>query len=284
MIGLFDSGHGGLTIFKALSTRFPDLPFVYLGDHVNAPYGDRPSDEIVALTQDGVEALFERGCRLVVLACNTATSVACRRLQQDWLPHSKYHDRNVLGIIAPTVEAATQTPWSVTSPLYPQMYNRDRIAIFGTTRTVTTDVYGEEIRKRCPEARVFQTACPELAGAIERGADDAVLDRLVGGYASELLFMLDGEAPHQAILGCTHYPLVEHLFRTHLPDQTRILSQPDIVADSLEHYLRRHPDYVLGKKNGGERSILLTTDLDAVPLSDAMALYKAGLSYRHVVI
>ena len=284
MIGLFDSGHGGLTIFKALSARFPDLPFVYLGDHVNAPYGDRPSDEIVDLTKAGVTALFERGCRLVVLACNTATSVACRKLQQEWLPMSQYQDHNVIGIIAPTVEAATQTPWSVTSPQYPQMYNRDLIAIFGTSLTVATDVYREEIAKRCPEAQVFQIACPELAGAIEQGAEDAALDALVSTYTSKLLKTLNGEAPHQAILGCTHYPLVEHLFEAHLPSQTRILSQPDIVADSLEHYLARHGEYLSGIKNGVARSMLLTTDLEIVPVNDAMALYKDGLSYIHVVI
>jgi len=282
MIGLFDSGHGGLTIFKALTTRFPDLPFVYLGDHVNAPYGDRPSDEIVALTQTGVTALFERGCRLVVLACNTATSVACRKLQQEWLPHSKYRDRNVLGIIAPTVEAATQTPWSVTSPQYPQMYNRDRIAVFGTTLTVATDVFAEEIAKRCPEAQVLQIACPELAGAIERGADEATLDGLVSTYTSRLLGMLNGEAPHQAILGCTHYPLVEHLFEAHLPSQTRILSQPEIVANSLEHYLARHGDYVSRIKTGEERSMLLTTDQPNIPVNASMTHFQCGLEFREV--
>ncbi len=284
MIGLFDSGHGGLTIFKALSERFPGIPFVYLGDHLNAPYGDRPSEEVVVLTRLGVEALFDRGCGLVLLACNTATSVACRILQQEWLPNSKYNDHNVLGIIAPTVEAATQTPWSVTSPRYPQMYNRDRIAIFGTTRTITTDVYGEEIRKRCPEAQIYQMACPDLAGAIEEELDEELLDRLVSGYTSELLSMLDNAAPHQAILGCTHYPLVEHLFRRHLPMSTRILSQPNIVANSLEHYLRHHAHFDPRNKNGEERSILLTTGLDTEPMHDAMAHYRAGLCYTHVVI
>ena len=176
MIGLFDSGHGGLTIFKAVSTRFPEQKFIYLGDHANLPYGDRSSTEIVGFTRAGVELLFDQGCNLVMLACNTATAVAARTLQQDWLPESGYQGKNILGIIAPTVEAATQTPWAVTEPQYPQMYNRDRIAIFGTTRTITTDVYGEEIRKRCPEAELFQLACPALAKSIERDGDDKVLE------------------------------------------------------------------------------------------------------------
>ena len=99
MIGVFDSGHGGLTVFRALIERFPQLPFVYLGDHANVPYGDRPSDEIVALTRGGVEALFRRGCRLVLLGCNTATCVAARTLQKDWLAVSGWPGRNILGIV-----------------------------------------------------------------------------------------------------------------------------------------------------------------------------------------
>ena len=94
MIGVFDSGHGGLTVFRALARRFPRVPFVYFGDHRNVPYGNRPSDEIVALTRDGVDALFRRGCRLVLLGCNTATCVAARTLQKDWLPVSGWTGRN----------------------------------------------------------------------------------------------------------------------------------------------------------------------------------------------
>ena len=107
---------------------------VYLGDHANVPYGDRASDEIVALTRNGVAALFRRDCKLVLLGCNTATCVAARTLQKDWLGVSGWPGRNILGIVAPTVEAATQTPWAVTTPQYPQKYNTDLIAVFGTTQ------------------------------------------------------------------------------------------------------------------------------------------------------
>src|SRR5262249_26290020 len=139
MIGVFDSGIGGLTVLRALSTRFPQLAFVYLGDHANVPYGNRPSAEIVDMTRAGVEQLFERGARLLLLGCNTATAVAARTLQRDWLPHSPWvRPRNVLGIVAPTVEAATQTPWAVTSPQYPQKYNTDVIGVFGTLRTISS--------------------------------------------------------------------------------------------------------------------------------------------------
>jgi glutamate racemase len=200
---------------------------------------------------------------LVVLGCNTATCVAARTLQKDWLPVSGWAGCNVLGIVAPTVEAATQTPWAVTAPQYPQKYNTDAIAVFGTTRTIASHAYPEEIRKRCPKVTVVQQTCSELAGAIERGAPEIELDRLVEQGVAALLARTAGAPPHRAILGCTHYPLVEHLFRTHLPAFTRLLSQPEVVADSLEDYLQRHPRYVEDEAEGpaGGRSapLLLTT-------------------------
>ncbi len=263
MIGVFDSGHGGLKVFRVMAQRFPRARFVYLGDHRHVPYGNKPSDEIVTLTRDGVEALFRRGCRLVLLGCNTATCVAARTLQKDWLPVSGWAGRNILGIVAPTVEAATQTPWAVTSPQYPQKYNTDVVAVFGTTRTIASHVYPEEIRKRCPKVTVVQQVCAELAGAIERGAGEDELDALVGAGVAGLLAQLAGEPPHRAILGCTHYPLVEHLFRRHLPAFTRLLSQPDVVADSLEDYLQRHPGYAGEGADAGTPPVLLTTGVPA---------------------
>lgn len=265
MIGVFDSGLGGLTVLRALAARFPHLPFTYLGDHAHVPYGDRPSDEVVDLTRAGVEKLFARGCRLVLLGCNTATAVAARRLQRHWLPVSPWRQHNVVGIVAPTVEAATQTPWAVTAPQYPQKYNSDLIGVFGTTRTVTSGVYPEEIRKRCPRVEVHQQICSMLAGAIENEAPHSELDRLVAEGVAGLLAQTGGQPPHRAILGCTHFPLVEHLFRKHLPPFTRILSQPEIVADSLEDYLARHPHYLGAGRTGG--LVLLTTGADIAEIS-----------------
>lgn len=257
MIGVFDSGIGGLTVLRALHARFPQATFVYLGDHANVPYGNRPSAEIVDLTRAGVERLFERGARLVLLGCNTATAVAARTLQRDWLPQSRWRGHNVLGIVAPTVEAATQTPWAVTSPQYPQKYNTDVIAVFGTLRTISSGVYPEEIRKRCPRVTVVQQVCAELAGAIEDGAGEAELDRLVAAGVAAALAQNGGSPPHRAILGCTHFPIVEALFRKHLPPFTRLLSQPEIVADSLDHYLERHPGFAAPAETG--RVDLVTT-------------------------
>jgi glutamate racemase len=263
MIGVFDSGHGGLTVFRALVERFPHIAFVYLGDHANVPYGDRASDDIVALTRHGVDALFRRGCKLVLLGCNTATCVAARTLQQGWLAVSGWRGRNILGIVAPTVEAATQTPWAVTTPQYPQKYNSDIIAVFGTTRTIASHAYPEEIRKRCPQVTVVQQTCAELAGAIERAAPEAELDRLVEHGVTSLLAQTEGTPPHRAILGCTHYPLVEHLFRRHLPPFTRLLSQPRVVADSLEDYLQRHAHYIEGAEPASP-ALLTTGDPERV--------------------
>lgn len=255
-----------MTVLRAVTPRFPGVRFVYLGDHANVPYGNRPSEEIVGLTREGIEALFGLGCRLVMLACNTATAVAARTLQRDWLPASRWAGtHNVLGIIAPTVEAATQTPWAVTSPQYPQKYNTDLIAVLATRRTVASGVFPEEIRKRCPKVEVVQQACPELAGAIEAERPGPELAALVGRYVGELTAALDGRPLHRAILGCTHYALVEDLFRARLPATTRLLSQPDIVADSLEDYLARHPRYLGEMGEGAVPPLVLTTgDLAAI--------------------
>jgi len=261
MIGVFDSGLGGLTVLRALVQRFPHLSFTYLGDHANVPYGNRPSEEIVELTRASTEALYGRGCKLVLLGCNTATAVAARQLQRVWLPATEWKAAgyNVVGIVAPTVEAATQTPWAVTTPQYPQKYLTDRIAVFGTTRTIQSNVYMEEIRKRCPRVQVVQQTCSELAGAIENEAGEAVLDALVREGIEGAMAQANGQPPHRAILGCTHFPLVEHLFRKHLPAATRILSQPEIVADSLEDYLARHPHYAPVAESPS-RTLLTTGD------------------------
>lgn len=273
MIGIFDSGLGGLTVLRALQDRFADLDFLYLGDHANVPYGNRPSDQVVELTRLGVEALFERGAHLVLLGCNTATAVAARRLQQNWLPGAGWDGRNVIGIVAPTVEAATQTPWAVTTPQYPQKFNSDRVAVFGTTRTITSGVYVEEIRKRCPRVAVFQQICAHLAGAIE---DDVALDELEGlvrDCVQAMMAQMDGHPPDRAILGCTHFPLVEPLFRKHLPPGTRILSQPQIVSDSLVDYLDRHPHYTDTTPHQSRTRVQLLTTGDAGEINARAAIF-----------
>src|ERR1043166_1304310 len=238
MIGLFDTGLGGLTVASAL--RAGGVSFVYYGDQANAPYGEREADEIYVLTQKGVEVLFNEGCMLVVLACNTATCVALRRLQRQWLPGSAYSGHNVIGIVAPTVEMTTNIAWGNCQP--PEVANpaSGSIAVFGTTRTIRSEVYTIEIKKRRPNAEVIGQACPGLAGAIEAGAVEDLLEAQVQEAVQALLQKTGGRAPAEAILGCTHFPLVEHLFRRHLPAELRILSQPEAVVLGLKDYLKRH--------------------------------------------
>jgi len=282
VIGIFDSGIGGLSVLRALVARFPEQAFVYLGDQAHAPYGDRPSAEVVALTRRGALRLFELGARLVVLGCNTATAVALRTLQRDWLPGAGLPGRNVVGIVAPTVEAATQTPWAVTTPQYPQKNNRERIAVFGTTRTIESQVYVEEIRKRCPRVEVVQQTCPALAGAIEAGRPEPELDALVATAAAELVAKLGGAKPDRAILGCTHFAIVEPLFRRRLPAGVRILSQPELVADSLDDYLVRHPAYRDADAAAGVR--LLTSGELAQVSRVARVFWPAAPAFERIAL
>ena len=285
MIGVFDSGLGGLTVLRQLSTRFPENPFVYFGDHAHVPYGDRPSDEIVSLTQSGVTELFRRGCGLVILGCNTATTIAGRALQRSWLPASEWRDgHNVLGIVAPTVEAATQTPWAVTEPQYPQKYNVDTIVVFGTTRTIASNVYVEEIGKRCPRATVLQVPCPGLVDAIETAhapteSDRPDIEQLVAKACTTACEAAPSGVLDRAILGCTHYPLVRDVFVSHLPPQTRVFSQPDIVADSLEDYLARHPEYA-GRNGDHDRLQVLTSGNVAAVTAAARRFWPEDIRFQ----
>ncbi len=279
MIGVFDSGHGGLTVLRALAERFPTRAFTYLGDHAHVPYGNRPSDEVVDLTRAGVEALFERGAKLVLLGCNTATCVAARTLQRDWLPGSEWKGRNILGIVAPTVEVATHTPWAVTTPQYPQKHNTDLIAVFGTTRTITSYVYPEEIKKRCPKVTVVQQIAADLAGAIEAARPASELEGIVARAVAGLMEQTGGARPDRVILGCTHFPLVEEAFRRQLPAGTRLLSQPEIVADSLEDYLGRHPEYAGAAPAG---VTLLTSGEPNRVSATARVFWPAGAAFERL--
>ncbi|MGQ9365966.1 glutamate racemase [Azospirillum sp. A39] len=242
MIGVFDSGHGGLTVLRALHAAAPGRPFVYLGDHAAAPYGVRSEEEVFALTVRGVERLFERGCRLVILACNTASAVALRRLQRTWLP-GRHPGRNVLGVLVPVVEAITRVPWVVEEPPADRLPEPRTVGVFATPRTVASGSYPREIAKRAPDVSVVQQACPELVALIEKGAPPAAIEPHVRRYVAELRAALDGRPLDAVVLGCTHYPLVADLFAQALPAGTEVLCQPGLVVRSLENYLERHPEY-----------------------------------------
>jgi glutamate racemase len=240
MIGVFDSGHGGLTVLRALVDDLPARSFLYFGDHAHVPYGDRSSAEIVGFTRDAVDMLFKRDCRLVILACNTAAAVALRTLQQQWLP-AHYPDRRILGVLVPTVEAITGVPWLHDGALQRPVQQPRTIAVFATQRTVDSNAYGEEIVKRAPEVKIVQHACVGLVEMIERSAPRDDLRRAVGDHVAALMSRLGGAKPDAVILGCTHFPLVADLFAAALPAGTTTVSQPMLVARSLISYLERHP-------------------------------------------
>src|SRR5690242_7539846 len=200
MIGVFDSGFGGLTVHRALIEALPARDFVYLGDNRHAPYGTRPPIEVLNLTCAALDRLFAEGCTLVVVACNTASVVALRWIQQQWLPVRRRDDgvaRNVIGIAVPTIEAATGVGWQDEGGLA-GVKPTGGIAVFATSRTVESGVYPLEIGKRRPEMRVVQQACPDLAGCIERGAARRDLRELVRRYVGELLMNV-GAAPESVI-------------------------------------------------------------------------------------
>lgn len=256
MIGVFDSGFGGLTIHHALIDALPEKDFVYLGDNRNAPYGTRPPIEVLTLTCAGLETLFAEGCTLVIVACNTASVVALRWIQQQWLPARIKKDgikRNAIGIVVPTIEAATGVGWHGEA----KEEGGGTIAVFATSRTVDTGNYPFEIRKRRPDIKVVQQACPQLAGAIEAGAPRAELQAMVKGYVRELEDReLGGHAPDSVILGCTHYPLVADIFAENLPAGVPIIHQPQATAAALKGYLEKHPEYEVSAS--GKRLFLST--------------------------
>lgn len=258
-IGVFDSGVGGLTVHRTLVARFPQADFVYLADQANAPYGGRAGEEIVDLTKAGVLRLFETGCDLVVLACNTASAIALRRLQQTWLPQYRRETGrkvNVLGLIVPTIEAATGLPWEYEStPRGDKIEKLDVIGVFCTVATADSRVYEIEIAKRREDIAVFSEACSGLAGMIEEDASREDLLGVIQGHADALKARI-GRAPDRAILGCTHYEIVADLFAQTLPPGTPLINQPDATADALERYFARHPEYEVG--SSGARRFLTT--------------------------
>ncbi|MCJ2097148.1 glutamate racemase [Methylobacterium sp. J-072] len=243
-IGVFDSGSGGLTVARALDDAFPARNFIYLGDHANAPYGDRSVDEIYRLTIFGLERLFQENCSLVVVACNTAAARGLRRLQREWLPVA-HPTRRVLGVIVPVVEEVTGVPWTADQKPLPRSVEAPNttVAVFATKHTVESRAFAGEIYKRAPHIEVWQEACPRLVPLIESDAPDNVIESAVGRYVISLKDRMSGRSPDVCILGCTHYPLIEPIFRKFLPFKTRILSQPSVTARSLADYLKRHPEF-----------------------------------------
>ena len=227
-IGVFDSGYGGLTVLKAIAQKLPQYDYVYLGDNARTPYGTRSFDTVYQYTLECVTHLFEMGCRLVILACNTASAKALRNIQQLDLPQLA-PDRRVLGVIRPTTEIIGH--YSQTG----------HIGILATRGTVTSDSYLVEIEKFFPQLTVYQEACPMWVPLVENGEHTSPgADYFVRQHIDRLL--LQSPTIDTLLLACTHYPLLLPKIRAFTPAHITILSQGGIVADSLADYLIRHAD------------------------------------------
>ena len=245
-VGIFDSGLGGLTVWKAVRDRLPDLPVTYYADNANAPYGVREADDIHALTKRAVEALWDGGCDLVVLACNTASAAALRRMQEAGVPP----DKRVLGVFVPLIEALTERDWGDNSP--PREVAVSQVALFATPATVASRAFQRELAFRAIGVDVEAQACAGVVDAIEDG-DMILADALVRSHVDALKRKMP--RPQAAVLGCTHYPLVQDSFQRALGPDVTVFSQADIVAESLAYYLDRRPEMV-GADTG---SRMLTT-------------------------
>ena len=232
-VGIFDSGLGGLTVLDAVSNRLPDVPFAYLADSAHAPYGVRTADDIFELTCQSVQRLFDAGCDLVILACNTASAAALRRMQESWVPPNK----RVLGVFVPLIEAMTERQWGDNSP--PREVAVKHVALFATPATVASRAFQRELAFRAIGVDVEAQACGGVVDAIEEG-DMILAEALVRSHVDALKRKMP--LPDAAILGCTHYPLMQDAFQAALGGDVKVFSQAALVADSLADYLERHPE------------------------------------------
>ncbi len=227
-IGVFDSGYGGLSVLKEFIRLMPEYDYYYLGDNARAPYGPRSFETVYQYTLEAVKALFDLGCHLVILACNTASAKALRSIQQKDLPKID-PSRRVLGVIRPSVEAIGEYTIS------------GSIGVLGTKGTVVSNSYPLEVKKLYPELDVIQEACPMWVPLVENNEHNkAGADYFVQENINSL--MKKSENIDTVILACTHYPLLENKIKKYLPDNIRLISQGSIVAKSLKDYLHRHPE------------------------------------------
>ena len=247
-VGIFDSGLGGLTVLGAVEKRLPDVPFVYFADSAHAPYGVRDADDIYNLTTAAVARLFEEGCDLVILACNTASAAALRRMQEGWVPKGK----RVLGVFVPLIEALTERSWGDNSP--PREVAVKHVALFATPATVSSRAFQRELAFRAIGVDVEAQACGGVVDAIEDG-DMILAEALVRSHVDALKRKMT--KPDAAVLGCTHYPLMEAQFQAALGPEVKVFSQANLVAESLADYLSRRPEMV---GPGTERGFLTTGD------------------------
>lgn len=260
-IGVFDSGYGGLTILHGMRQLLPQYDYMYLGDNARAPYGTRSFDVVYRFTRQAVMKLFDMGCQLVILGCNTASAKALRSIQQNDLPQTD-PDRRVLGIIRPTAEVIGQ------------LTKKRHVGILATEGTIKSNSYNLEISKLYPDIKVSGIACPFWVPLVEYNeADSPGADYFVKKRIDQLMD-LDPDID-AIILGCTHYPLLMPKIKKYVPEGVRIVSQGEYVADSLADYLARHPEMERRCSKGGTCNYLTTENTDRFKESAQMFLHES---------
>lgn len=248
-IGVFDSGYGGLTVLKEIREKLPEYDFLYLGDNARAPYGSRSFDVIYQYTWQAVQALFDRDCSLVILACNTASAKALRSIQRIKLPEL-YPDRRVLGVIRPSTEELDKHT------------KTKHVGVLGTEGTIRSNSYQIELAKFAPDLVVNQHSCPMWVPLIENNQFDTP-----GGVyfiQSDLVALMEKDPKIDTILlACTHYPILQEQLQRLLPTHIEVLAQGKIVAESLADYLERHPEMAIQCSKGGTVRYLTTENAKA---------------------
>lgn len=246
-IGIFDSGYGGLTVFRSIIEQLPGYDYIYMGDNARAPYGNRSFSTIHQYTWECVQWMFDQGCPLVILACNTASAKALRTIQQQDLKQIEDPSKRVLGVIRPTAEVIGD-------------YTKTKeIGVLGTKGTVQSGSYLLEIQNFFPDIKVYQQACPLWVPLIENGEyDKPGADFFVQLYLDQIM----AQSPNidTILLACTHYPIIQDKIKAHLPERINVIGQGDIVAKSLVSYLNRHPEIEQKLSRNGENKFYTTTD------------------------
>jgi glutamate racemase len=241
-IGFFDSGLGGLFIFKCVAKRLPQYDYLYLGDTKRVPYGNRSQKTIYEFTKNAIDYLFSQNCQLIILACNTASAQALRKIQKEYLP-KKYPDKRVLGVIVPTIEAALR------------LKHIRRIGVMATQSTVASQTFIIEFRKANPKIKVFQQSSPLLVPLVE---NDGI--KWAGPIIKECLKPLLAKKVQAIILGCTHYPALKNKIRQIAGRNIKVISQDEIIPDKLRDYLKRHSEIESKLQKHGRR-IFMVTDI-----------------------
>jgi len=266
-IGIFDSGYGGLTVMREIVNKLPQYDYLYLGDNARSPYGPRSFETVYRYTLQSVKWFFNQGCPLVILACNTASAKALRTIQQNDLPAIK-EGKRVLGVIRPTTEVIGN-------------YSESKhVGILATSGTVFSNSYAIEIEKFFPEVKVFQQACPMWVSLIENDEyNNHGADYFIKKYINNLLDQ--SPAIDTILLACTHYPLMHDKIREYTPADIKILSQGEIVADSLTDYLMRHSEIESKISKHGQKHFF-TTDSTEDFDRHAAHFYQADIKSTHI--